>query len=99
MDGNSLWSKVIKSRFGEIRWSREGERRGGKGRRRVGWWKSIVEVVEGDDGKWFWDSLEVKLGDGKSSRFWDGMWSGTRSLKEIFSETLSTKFGKERNCG
>lgn len=52
---NSLWRRVIKSRFGELYWNRDGEERGEGSRRRVGWWKKVVEGVEGRERQWFWE--------------------------------------------
>lgn len=46
-DKNNLWKRVVKARFGELEWSRSGEKSEGRGIRRIGWWKSVVEVVEG----------------------------------------------------
>lgn len=92
---NSLWAKVVKSRFGEIVWSRMGERLEGRRTRRRGWWKSVVEVVEGREGKWFWDYLEVRLGNGEASSFWDGWWSGDQALKEVFPRLYQLSLKKE----
>lgn len=81
-DDNSLWIKVIKSRFGELQWSRGGERKLSGNRARTGWWKMIVAGVTGRDGQWFWDGMEEVLGDGSRANFWDGFWSGEKPLKD-----------------
>lgn len=73
---NCLWARVVNSR--------EGERGNEKRLRKSGWWKEVVEAMEGEDGKWLWDNLEVKLGDGADTSFWNGMWPGDRGLKDMF---------------
>lgn len=54
----------------------------GRARRRSGWWKSVVGMVDGREGNWFWDNLVLKLGDGRVAPFWDGMWNENRPLKD-----------------
>lgn len=29
-----------------------------------GWWKKKLGIVDGEDGRWFWDNLARILGDG-----------------------------------
>lgn len=59
------------------------ERKKNGWRTRLGWWKGVVEDLEGTEGAWFWEKLEQKLGDGKDANFWDGMWSRDRSVKNL----------------
>lgn len=66
---NSLWRKIIKSKFGDLCWNRDGEERGEGTRRQVGWWKKVVEGVEGSEGQWFWDGIEQLIRDGKNTKF------------------------------
>lgn len=80
----NLWVKVIASRFGELHWGRECERREEKIRDRVGWWKKVIAVVEGREGEWFWERMEQVLGDGGRTNFWDGYWTEDKSLREMF---------------
>lgn len=94
-DKNSLWSRVLKSRFGDLIWSRGGESGHGVRRRRTCWWKSVVEEVTGREGGWFWDNIEVMLGDGTETDFWEGMWSGSRSLKDQFPRLFLLSSKKE----
>lgn len=63
-------------------------------RRRTGWWKSVVEEVTGDEGGWFWDNIELAI-DGKKADFWEGMWSGSRSLKEQFPRLFMLRTKKD----
>lgn len=72
MEKDSLWAKVVHSRFRPLEWSQNGEREDGSGRARKGWWKSVVEGVEGKEGRWFWDNIEHVVGDGRDVTFWDG---------------------------
>lgn len=68
-DKDRLWARVVKSRSGDLTWSRGGERGQGRRQHKTSWWKGVVEAVEGEEGKWFWDNLEVKLGDGSVTSF------------------------------
>lgn len=76
--------KVITSRHGVPRWKSRGDigTRGGRGR--VGWWKRVTALIEGEEGKWFWGMAEQRLRDGGTAGFWDGAWAGEKSLKERF---------------
>lgn len=78
-----LWRRIIISRHGLPSWAPNGtrERRAG---RETGWWKRIVKLVDGIDGKWFWDKVERIIGDGKDTFFWDDKWAGGSSLKARF---------------
>lgn len=62
---------------------------------RMGWWKNVVKNVEGDEGWWFWGKMEYKLGRGNETRFWDGLWSGERSLKCMFPRLFQLSNKKE----
>lgn len=88
----SLWTRVIRSRHGSPPWLQGRHVSAGKGRK-VGWWKKISSLVEGDEGVWFWERMRQRIGDGREVRFWDGAWSGERTLKELFPRLfhLSTK--------
>lgn len=57
--------------------------------------------VASRDGCWFWDKVEMKLGDGKEGSFWDGLWYGSRALKDMFPRLyfMSTKDGKVVDMG
>lgn len=93
---DNLWAMVLKSRHGDLNWGRSGEQgeRGGRGN--TGWWKMVVARVEGREGQWFWHSLEQVIGDGSEAKFWEGFWSGDKSLKDRFPMLfcLSTKQDK-----
>lgn len=95
-------ARVIRSRYGDLLWSREGKRFVGRGRGRSGWWKNVTKGVEGSEGKWFWDNISINLGDGKKTSFWEGMWSGDRSLREAYPrmfQLCSNKEGKVAEMG
>lgn len=67
-----------RSRHGRGRWFGE------SGGREAGWWKAITSLVEGNDGRWFWERLGQELGDGRNASFWEGAWSGDVTLRELF---------------
>lgn len=54
----NLWVKVISSKFGDLQWGRYGKDNKGRRRKRTGWWKKVVEGVEGREGGWFWEKIE-----------------------------------------
>lgn len=43
-----------------------------------------MRSVQGEEGKWFWDKMVRKVGDGNETRFWEGVWLGDSSMKERF---------------
>lgn len=45
--------KIVKSRFDDLEWGRNGERNDGRRIRRVGWWKSVIETVKEGKGNSF----------------------------------------------
>lgn len=54
-----------------------------------------MEEVIGGEGIWFWDNIEVVLGDGGDTDFWEGMWAGSRSLKNRFPRLFLLSSKKE----
>lgn len=68
----------------------------------MGWWKKTVAGVEGREGKWIWERMEQVLGDEGKVSFWDGYWTGDRSLKDLFPRLFqlsNNKIGKVREMG
>lgn len=97
-ENDCLWVKVVRSRFGELNWSRQGECRTNC-RRRGGWWNAVISSVSGQDGDWFWESLVQVLGDGMTADFWDGLWSGEQPLKSIFNLLFQLSTKKDKKVG
>ena len=68
MDRDSLWFKVLSSRYGEDRGRiRDGDRRGSA------WWREIVKIREGvgvDGGNWFEDNITKSVGNVFDMFFW-----------------------------
>lgn len=101
MEGKErLWQKVVKARHEVPSWLGRGKRMDEKGRNSSGWWGKVLRLVEGRDGGWFRDKLKQKLGDERVALFWEGAWSGQKTMKEKFPQlfqvsTLCEK-GQER---
>lgn len=93
-DKNSLWIRVVASRHGEPRLASKGLSGVKEGRRKTGWWKNVLA-----HGRWFWDRVHRKLGNGKNTNFWEGAWSGESSVKSLFPYLfhLSAKRGATIN--
>lgn len=72
------------SRHGEPPWVRRGAAGVGRGGRGYGWWKKISEMAEWKDGKWFWENVERRLGEGRETDFWEGDWAGVGMMKTRF---------------
>lgn len=49
-----------------------------------GWWWKIIGTVNGEEGKWFWEKVLRKLGEGKETRLWDDIWADNTPLKRRF---------------
>lgn len=58
-------------------------------------WKSLVQVVERGEGKWFWDKLEMNIGNGAASSFWDALWGDERPLKDKLPRLFRLSLNKE----
>lgn len=41
-------------------------------------------MVSGEVGRWFWENIERKIGDGKGTFFWEDVWLGREPLKVRF---------------
>lgn len=92
---NCLWKNIIISHHGIPPWARSGADSAGLGYRASGWWRKIFGIVEGDEGRWFWEGLVRVLGNGMDTRFWEDVWTGDSPLKARFPRLfhLSTKQG------
>lgn len=44
------------------------------------WWRDIVRLGEGENGRWFWYNMESRIGDGRDTSFWDGLWVDERNI-------------------
>jgi len=49
------------------------------------WWKDLREVCgEGENGRWFDQNVEWKVGSGSTIKFWEDTWIGLDPLKLRF---------------
>lgn len=55
-----------------------------------------MTIVEGREEEWFWKNMELKLGDGGMSDFWEGAWAGEKTLKERFPRLYQLSFNRNR---
>lgn len=80
-DGDSLWGRVLRSKYGEgVRVSE-----GNSWRKGSRWWKDLGKVgVCQDKGEWFSGNVQRVVGDGKLVSFWDECWVGDVKLKQKF---------------
>lgn len=88
-DQEALWVRVVKSIYGSVRLV------GGRPRCWSGWWRGVIENGMGEKGKWFWQELERKLGDGGDTSFWHYLWLTDLPLKDKFSRLFNLSKDKE----
>ncbi|KAL8513075.1 hypothetical protein ACS0TY_019308 [Phlomoides rotata] len=92
-DGDSLWARVVRSRWGKS-WrffERKGVRR--RGTKPGGWWGEILKTV-GDHNGWFFGGLERVVGEGEETGFWDDVWIEGVRLRERFPRLFQLSLGK-----
>ncbi|KAL8525193.1 hypothetical protein ACS0TY_014713 [Phlomoides rotata] len=72
-EGDSLWARVVRPRWGKL-WG-SFERRGmrGRGIKLGGWWGEILKAI-GEHNGWFCGGLERVVGSGEDTGFWDDVW-------------------------
>ena len=94
---DSLWFKVLSSRYGEERgWLREGGRMGSA------WWREIVKIHEGigvKGGNWFEESISKRIGNGFNTYFWSDCWVGTTTFMERFRRLFDLSIHQELTVG
>ncbi|XP_019429666.1 PREDICTED: uncharacterized protein LOC109337200 [Lupinus angustifolius] len=97
-DGNSLWVKVLKSRYGDgfLRCTRDGDlecfRRGSA------WWREIGNLSQNREGVgcgWINDGIRRSLGCGSSIKLWTDLWVGSDTLKSSFPILFQVALDKE----
>ena len=60
------------------------------------WWRDIKKVTsEGQNGNWFEEIIEWKLGKGDLINFWNDKWIGEVPLKEKFPRLYANSINKE----
>lgn len=80
-----LWRDILKSRYGvEVEGSADlGNNEGFK--KGSGWWKGICRICRINNlTDWFQGGLKRKIGIGNKIRFWEDVWYGPNSFKDIF---------------
>lgn len=81
---NSTWKRIINFRHGQLLWVKRELGGVRQGDRSSAWWKRIMNTVKGEDGMWFWEKMERKVGDGNDNEFSEGDWTGGSTLKARF---------------
>nr|KYP48155.1 Putative ribonuclease H protein At1g65750 family [Cajanus cajan] len=80
-DSNSLWVKLLESKYGGWRNLVEGEDK----RSHSYWWKDLRRVCgSNNEQQWFDNMMTWKLMDGERIKFWEDKWLGNISLANKF---------------
>ncbi|XP_057790858.1 uncharacterized mitochondrial protein AtMg00310-like [Salvia miltiorrhiza] len=102
VDKHLLWAKAVRACHGEFVWENGGlDDTNGK-ITQIGWWKIVLGISRGDDGKWLRDNVEVVLGEGDSLSFWHDWWIGEGKLSEKFPRLFrisNNKHGTVKSMG
>ncbi|GKV25367.1 hypothetical protein SLEP1_g34816 [Rubroshorea leprosula] len=92
-----LWSRVLLEKYGGkggnwLSWMKEGRGIGSP------WWNDICKVNRGLGNKvgWLLSNFILKLGDGKSVRFWLDVWVGEDPLANVFPRLFL--LDTDKNC-
>lgn len=88
----SLWVKVIESKYGSL------------GKRGVGgesawasiWWRDICRLFWGVGGVGLRGDFSRELGDGRDTVFWDDLWVDGECLKEKFPRLF--RLSRQKKC-
>ncbi|KAL8524433.1 hypothetical protein ACS0TY_014136 [Phlomoides rotata] len=83
-EGDKLWARIIRSRYGEV-WGDGFELFpiGRSGRVSL-WWREVLRVIREGNEDGFGGCLEKVMGDGGSTYFWEENWMGEGRLCELF---------------
>lgn len=98
----SLWSRIIKIRHGDIDSTRTGQTISRGGGCKTGWWSKVLAAAGREEDSWFWGKLTQKLGKDNSINFWNGYWTGDKALKDLFPcifQYSAKRDGKVREMG
>ncbi|GLU15614.1 hypothetical protein SLE2022_320890 [Rubroshorea leprosula] len=96
-DGSSsLWSRVIREKYGDIgrhwrTWFKEGKGRGSI------WWQNICKINDMAAGKegWLENNVQLSLGEGKQVSFWSDKWVGIGVLSNLFPRLHLLSTGRQ----
>ncbi|GKV22646.1 hypothetical protein SLEP1_g32498 [Rubroshorea leprosula] len=94
-NSNSLWYRVIRSKYGNLggnwmSWVKEGKGRGSK------WWQDICklnDLIPGREG-WLEDNFKLSIGEGKRVCFWQDNWLGTGPLSNLYPRLFVLSTGR-----
>lgn len=73
--GEGLWIRVLKSLYCTLDVGESGIVPMGRLGRGSTWWKDIIENIVGKGGKWMWENLERRIGNGEGTSFWENRWA------------------------
>lgn len=97
----SLWVRIVKSRYGVI--DASSTMVDPVGNRASSWWKTICQCggsINSED--WFKECLHRRLGRGDRTLFWEDSWWGGGALKDLYPRLFSLSEQKEKaiaDCG
>lgn len=89
MEGDSLWARLIKSRWG-LPW--EVSTSGGSGRRVAkpsGWWGEVLKATADRVDECFFSQLRKEIGKGSDTLFWEESWVSNVALKFSFPDCIT----------
>jgi len=92
VDRESMWYRVLVSRYGEVYGRLEDGGRSGSN-----WWKDVVKIRDGIDSggdSWFEGCVERRVGDGEDTLFWHDRWCGDASLRVCFTKLYDLALNK-----
>lgn len=79
-----MWARVLKSLYGSLDVGESCIITNVRLDRGSSWWKSIIENILEESGKWLWGNLERGLGNGVGTSFWESCWVDGETLKGSF---------------
>ncbi|XP_057809058.1 uncharacterized protein LOC131023530 [Salvia miltiorrhiza] len=97
--GGSLWTKIVKSIYGELVWGDEGIRLSRKGKSGTGWWGKIISLGGNSNCEWLLNKIERRVGNGSNTSFWGQKWVGGSTLKLVFPRLFQLSSNKEARIG
>ncbi|GLT88308.1 hypothetical protein SLE2022_063410 [Rubroshorea leprosula] len=93
-----LWRRVLCEKYGNkegnwLSYLKEGRCRGSS------WWKDVCKIDEGVGAKnnWLSSGFEVKIGDGRDTKFWLDEWVGGSALSNKYPRLFLLSTGENHN--
>lgn len=75
---------MLTSLYGKVSVGSEGLTVEGRVHSWSSWWRGVIENSSREEGRWFWQRLEKRIGDRGNTSFWGDLWVGDQHLKLRF---------------